>query len=839
MKRNGIVLLVLFICSSFSESLIAQDSNIPLKTKLLEHIVKDKIDKFRTSKGLQPLVNDSILYVASKDHGTYLNQKFKITHYQKNNSEKKTPQRRATFYGAKNYRVGENIVEVSANTGNEYSVGEAMVEAWLNSPGHYANIVTDDYDITGVTITFNKYRNSYICVQKFAIVNELYAIKPNKQLFPFEGVVPKSVSENFVKELPKKHKRHAFKIKESKKEEICPESNSEVFVSLNTRIDLNNDSIYLLIKKKGIHKIKNYFKEKKDGLLIEFVVFKHTYSCELTDNVLVPTRRNGRCEFNGPITKPRYKKYILEEIDKRIKYNRINKIRLDRDEYIKVSLARFPNNLRGEKIEINLLVLKKNRVCRVIESVSVCGKEMLNPLPILPYRDNLTPITYVPKMKPSVKRIKVKFGKNETANTSDVVKDAINELKNNHHEIIKADIKAYASVEGTREANVRLFKRRAEGVLKQFEAHQDSTIKYKLTTKENWRMFFKQIDTTDLNYLKDLDTTKIREFVNDTANAEVLNPFLDKQRFAFITLYTKPKMVSENLIPFALDNYNHIMRQGSYSSSNIAKLVEIQQFLFGKVRSGEIDQDTLSLQFPKNDPRFTQMAFNQLMFDYKYGEVKLSHRYMADAFKNLNKLNSSNSDLVYNGYAALFNSKKYQEIGTRLKNTINMLKLFESYPFKGDTVYQFQLHKNHLIVNKYYNKLGGRLKPSIKSIKFVKEHYDPMLDSLGDDFKFEMAKYYVFSEQYVWAMELLKPLANKKYYDHEVYILYLIVYQQLQTISRDYDDLNLVLIDAQQKLTKSEWCNLFSGGGCNINFQIFEDQALKNLYCSSCRTKSR
>ena len=622
-----------------------------LNKKKFEHIVKTKIDSIRVSKGLNILVNDSILYVAATDHSIYLDSEKKITHYQKK-PNKKTPQLRVDFYGGINYSVGENIVEVSV-AGKEEEMAQRMVTAWVNSPGHYANITTADYDITGLSVHFNPKKGTFVAVQKFAIVSQFYVINQNKELFPFATEVPKKIAKNFVKSLPKKHKRHAYRIKENKKEEICKNSNSDVFSNANINLDMRNDSLFVGIKKRALSRVKSYFKEKKDGLTLEFAMFKYNYSCDPTDNTKVPTRRNGRCEFDGPIIPPTYTKNILEQIKDEEEYNRIKRIRLHREECIWVNLGRFPQKVRGEKFEINLLVLKKNRICNIISALSVCGEQLINPLPEVPYLDNLTPVTYSPKLKPAIKRIRVNFEKNETVNTSNSIEEAINELRLNHHEIIKADIKAFASVEGSIKGNENLFIKRAEGVLKRFEANQDSSIRYKLKTEENWHMFFKQIDTTKLAYLTKLDTVEIRNHVNK--NKIELEPFLSKQRYAYITLYTKPKLTNNNLIRFAKENFENIVKSGRFTNANINKLIEIQQFLFDKVNKNLLHPDSVSLYYPSQNEKLFQLQFNESLFNFKYRK-NIGHRTLFNSLEKLNKIDHQNPYISFNLKAAFFNS---------------------------------------------------------------------------------------------------------------------------------------------------------------------------------------
>jgi uncharacterized protein YkwD len=54
-----------------------------LNILFLEHLIKTQVDSVRKAHGLQPLVSDSILYVAAQDHASYLSTEKTISHYQK------------------------------------------------------------------------------------------------------------------------------------------------------------------------------------------------------------------------------------------------------------------------------------------------------------------------------------------------------------------------------------------------------------------------------------------------------------------------------------------------------------------------------------------------------------------------------------------------------------------------------------------------------------------------------------------------------------------------------------------------------------------------------------
>ena len=451
MNKVKILLVLLFSITS-----LLSNAQSTINVKLLESKIKLGVDSVRRTKKLASLINDSILYLASIDHGKYLESKKELTHYQNENEEKKTPQDRAEYYGAKNYLTGENIVLLSIDGSSEQQIAEDMVKAWVNSPGHYANMINGDYDITGIAVDVDLKNKRIIAVQTFAAVSDFYAPSENKTLFPYAPPLSLDAKMKFAKNAPKKHSKHAYGITERNKTKVCKECDLNIFTHENISMAGYNDSVYLKIRKGALQKIKNHFENDKDGIAFEFVIFDYTYSCDPANNVIIPTRRNGACEFDGPITPPLYKDAVLAEIQRIEDYYAKHKIRLDKNETIDLNLGRFPDRVRGQRFEVNLLVFKKNRLCQVVPSVGSCGASMINPLPRIPYTHKLTPVTYVPLVKPWVKNIKVYFEKNKSAATSDTVINAVNEIKNSHQKIVRAKIKACASVEGSLENNEKL-----------------------------------------------------------------------------------------------------------------------------------------------------------------------------------------------------------------------------------------------------------------------------------------------------------------------------------------------------------------------------------------------
>ena len=150
-------------------------------------MVKTGIDSLRQIEDLKPLHHDSILYLAAKDHASYMLGTNVLAHEQRDIPERETPHDRINYYGGNYSRTGENIafthiylpVESGRSTGesniiDDYkSLASSFVEGWKNSPGHYRNIVTSEFNITGVTVSYNPLTQKIFGVQKFGLDDSL------------------------------------------------------------------------------------------------------------------------------------------------------------------------------------------------------------------------------------------------------------------------------------------------------------------------------------------------------------------------------------------------------------------------------------------------------------------------------------------------------------------------------------------------------------------------------------------------------------------------------------------------------------------------------------------
>jgi uncharacterized protein YkwD len=144
MKKILTLILTLFILSCSKQEPITP----PLHTyqySLNELELLDRINQYRDSIGLNTLQNNQHISYICSEHNIYMIETGIINH---NYFQSRAENLHETL-GAE--RVGENIAY-------NYQTPHSTLNAWINSPGHKANI-EGDYTDFGVSITQNMNRN--------------------------------------------------------------------------------------------------------------------------------------------------------------------------------------------------------------------------------------------------------------------------------------------------------------------------------------------------------------------------------------------------------------------------------------------------------------------------------------------------------------------------------------------------------------------------------------------------------------------------------------------------------------------------------------------------------
>ena len=170
-------------CFAISASDTINASNF--NHRLFEKTLHQKINQYRKQNGLNPLINNVLISKVAKNQLDYIVAKNTLTHNQANPKKRSVTDRLEFYTQAKNYKVAENLAQTFVLTrtknyisngttqiGIAYTYEEAatyMLNAWIASKAHNKNILTPEYEISGLTVYFNP--KTVTAVQVFAKFN--------------------------------------------------------------------------------------------------------------------------------------------------------------------------------------------------------------------------------------------------------------------------------------------------------------------------------------------------------------------------------------------------------------------------------------------------------------------------------------------------------------------------------------------------------------------------------------------------------------------------------------------------------------------------------------------
>ena len=142
-----------FVCGCSRKKVSFKDiSPVPSAEEL---VIIEKTNEERVKKGLHVLfINDSLMQSA-KLQALRMAEKGQLDHVLRGQSEYRTVMNRVNYFDYVFSTVGENIA-----CGQTYLT---VVEDWMNSPGHRANILNPEFREIGVGINFASDGTPYFC----------------------------------------------------------------------------------------------------------------------------------------------------------------------------------------------------------------------------------------------------------------------------------------------------------------------------------------------------------------------------------------------------------------------------------------------------------------------------------------------------------------------------------------------------------------------------------------------------------------------------------------------------------------------------------------------------
>jgi hypothetical protein len=262
----------------------------------------------------------------------------------------------------------------------------------------------------------------------------------------------------------------------------------------------------------------------------------------------------------------------------------------------------------------------------------------------------------------------------------------------------------------------------------------------------------------------------------------------------------------------------------------------MQDYLYSLWQQHRIHADSiLKIKYPSHR-EYTSLISNQLVFDYQLHAAGWNKQAYDQFYNSLQKavaIPGASRLLLYNYLVFVITNWHLlqKEKGISAEKTYRLLKQLEKLSEDGT-----QLGRLKALF--FVKTLPAYVKAT--NVKRTKEGLAEVLNYYIHDDKvisdkqqaLSMDRYFVELGGIEHAFQILQAYMNNGPFDKEIFSYYL----KIAFIHPFYQDkreyINL-LIEAKKLLHKEEWCDLFVGP-CNINFQVFDDERLRDIYCESC-----
>ncbi|MFT5821731.1 MAG: hypothetical protein ACI8ZM_002985 [Crocinitomix sp.] len=873
---------LLLVTSSMGQSATDPIQAGNVNIKYLEHLVKTKVDDVRKTHDCKPLINDSILYVAAKHHANYMIENNRLSHFENDKSQFKTPQDRAVYYGAVNYSVGENVLKTSANaivknkkgkshnTNTYEGLANSIVDGWVNSPGHFKNIIRSEYQITGLAIT-EKGGKVYAC-QKFATVQYKYQFEEPEEMFSYSSYASKPVAKSFAgipaKLIPHKYE---WRLKHDKLEkcESCLE-----MVKQTPFITLRQERGNFILRVENSAYLHKLIQDRRDGLAVEIVTY-NDYACGNPAYYTEPSRRNGQLKTNGRILKPVYKKDLLKGFKKRkrnksmrflpflfgadsIKFkNRISQYKMAKyhSEYFEMKIGKVPKDINGIYAH-NLLYIQENQICYVDYFTGYCG-ELYNDsaqYEFIPLDTSGGDYPFQAEEKEL--NLTIPFERNKYNYTTDDIEAFTHSINGLTYTIDSIYIQAFSSIEGDSVKNVALQNKRAESIVAALTKNQVSEVPIKIETKNSWKHFYQNIRRfPDYRQLATQDKSTVNKFLRNGKVLADLEPLFEKERKALVqinvSIYpqestfnyligkefktlqteinkTKPDSDEEFFLLLKLEALYTYTHKRVIQEKAPIELLASQTFPMRYFKAKE----KLAQKFILYGEQFPEaFAKNSIWVNQKdamrraltYEKLTMLHLYPEftyyDCYKKTKKI-EADGGTDRKEVQAIFNALIYTS------------EFYGSNPVAKKNIDGLYFTLNMTLLNKVFP--GDPSEASVdaaNAIAAVHKYYTEK-DQITDSLTFKLAKMAVFYSNVGQAYAL-----NRAFPDNLEMLAYnaVIGFDHPSRLGMEPYYQNLIAL--KEILPTDVWCNLFINN-CKIPFQAFDHEELRNSFCETCGDKN-
>lgn len=868
----------MILSACFASKVQSQIDIHNLNKKLLEHEIKTLIDSTRIANKLPPLFNDSILYLASNHHSNYLVKKGALSHEEIEYKEFLNPQDRAVYYGAPaSYLVGENVAYTVYNnsvrvkgrtfvTTNYTEIARSLVFSWINSKGHFQNIIDPDYQITGLSIGLDTNQQRIYACQKFARVIYKYNFKESITLFPYSNLSQDSVNAllvSFPRDLS-----YPFNLRYDKKQncEACKEvwSNRP---TMSVRVSNN----YFILRVEDADFVKELIKNRKDGFAIEIVPFD-AFACGNPAYELEPSRRNGLKRTSGRVLEPVYRNDLINGFKRRKKKKNISFVKylVSADsvsffkrfgqyklvnfdaKYFEIKLGKVPKDL-NTWWNHNLMYIHDKQICHFMFLTNYPGELNIELLEV-PYYPPVPKNDYEFQIEYYSDTLELYYGPGETTTTSKDLDLLIKRYQEKNLRISKIKIDGFCSVEGDEQINETLHQKRAQTILDKLNTFTNNENIYTVESQVAWDHFYASVKNhSKWKFLYPMTKEEIQIYLRNPKNERPLE-ILSQERKVKVSIEGVRDLNTKNA-PYYIARD---MSEQFYRDKNgrlLCRDGELVSRLYEKAYYfSTVDTLTVS-EFLKVDVPVHVNMSHRLQHDlafYRYHYLKDT----ADKTE-LSKLKSKVESVFAMCGAAEHLSPEFHYLSACF--LVDRIK-----QRKGNTPENPDIQKAfdrlNMLLNWYELDSVFRLNVAVANLNII----NILCETIDPDQLFEynetvntslvhIVEYYRNTNQlnperviqlgkflcYFKNIPLAVDLCHDFLYDNEVLKLYLpLAYSHSSYLTSDDEiaferEFHQLLLEAKSRLSSDEWCKLFFGE-YGIPFQVMDNEILRNAFCETC-----
>ena len=852
----------LFIVSLCFKS-FSQDQEIDIlnpNLKLLEHYVKLYTDSVRVVHGLNAQQYDNSLYLAADNHARYLKSVGALSHYQDETDSMRLPADRVMYFDGDFNYLSENLASVYLFTSlrndkilksnfnrvlwSYQRTAQYIVDLWVNSPGHYTNLINQQSTHTAIAITLNEQNGALIIVQLFSKPKVIKV--PDKAFFPYPKLELQPIVMDF---LPHKE--------------------------INRRLEKYGASVSRVKVDKGMFSTnfrtaRKLFKWYKinSGIVLEqdrSDLFQENFKDVLGGN----TRANGLAFLNTEAGLELNRKALFQKAKANLNSSDYRKFAGIKTPFVK-DRAKFQFLFNASQFS-DLLFTDGKYPYHINSFGSIPGDEFN--LGFIPF-DFEKPDFEMPDIKVNVTRSTVSFkifyeqNKIVSEDFDTVLKEMKSVFKDLSIRLDTVLLEAKASIEGRESTNNALFNARARVMFDSLRAiYTGPKPKLRVRTRENWGLMGKQLEGSRLKDLLKESRDSVRNYATKNQKTEPMQEWLNEQRYGLLELKISTYDTVEYTFDVVADLYQATEKHylENYKSSEARDSLYRMQSLYFDLfdKSGTQLSNFRSLPFYPQLILFKKREVQFLLYKGLISEkqafkdfsklavlvrgnqlrvirglhIKLMVNLSLDGLSSYEQLDDFHYlDQFYALYysSAAYRRWKQQSANYNFNSTLNRFYLQMIRDHSDDL--PKSLLRNHW--GNYYlrvlaNEDSGQPfigKSHIRALSGFKNTFVDELSPISTEEAYTIALFYNQYYQYSWSLDLLEEQIINLGADHP-----------LANMTRTAILLNFrstnseqLILNLYEEIGDEPWC-IFMNNPAYYSYEKYLYYSVRKLYCETCQ----